>query len=314
MKYFDIQVNGYGGVDFNQDDLTPEGLHTACQAMQRDGVEGFLATIVTENLDRMCARLARMASLRENDPLAKKMLVGFHIEGPFLNDERGYRGAHPPDAIRPARTDDMKRLLDAAAGLTRLVTLAPERDARFAVIRLLARRGIAVAAGHCNPSRDELAGAIDAGLSMFTHLGNGTPQEIPRHDNIIQCALSFSDRLYFSLIADGVHLPTFVLGNFLRCIGRDRCLVTTDAIAPAGLGPGRYTMGRWNLLIGKDLAARSPDGSHLIGSAISMPKVEAFLRQNLGLKDKDLRKLLYTNPRRAIGLEPEQKTRKGKRD
>lgn len=302
MKYFDVQVNGYGGVDFNQQDVSPEGLHTACEMMHNDGVEGFLATVVTEDVEKMCTNLSRLVELRKQDSLVEKMMVGFHIEGPFINSEIGYRGAHPPDAVHPANPDEMKRLLDAAGGLTRIVTLAPEKDKKFTVTKLLAGQGVTVSAGHCNPSYEELQAAIDAGVRMFTHLGNGTPPEIPRHDNIIQCALSLSDRLYFSLIADGVHLPTFVLKNFFQCIGLDRCVITTDAIAPAGLGPGRYTMGRWNLLIGEDLVARSPDGSHLVGSAMSMPQAERFLREQLGLKDEDVRKLTCTNPKKAIGL------------
>ncbi|MBN1943745.1 MAG: N-acetylglucosamine-6-phosphate deacetylase [Phycisphaerae bacterium] len=302
MKYFDVQVNGYGGVDFNQEDVSPEGLHTACEMMAKDGVEGFLATIITEDVDKMCARLARLVELRRQDSLVENMLAGFHIEGPFLNDEAGYRGAHPPDAIHPADLEEMKRLLDAAAGLARIVTLAPEKDEKFAVTKFLAGRGVTVSAGHCNPSWEQLRAAVDAGLGMFTHFGNGTPPELPRHDNIIQRALSLSDRLYFSLVADGVHLPMFVLGNFLKCIGPDRCIVTTDAIAPAGLGPGRYTLGRWNLLIGEDLAARSPDGSHLVGSAMSMPQVETILRKRLGLSDTAVRKLTYKNPKQAVGL------------
>lgn len=302
MKYFDIQVNGYGGVDFNQEGLSPEDLHAACKTMKQDGVEGFLATVITEDIAQMCTCLARLVELREQDPLVEKMLVGFHIEGPFLNEEAGYRGAHPPDAIHPANLDEMKRLLAAAGGLTRIVTLAPERDKKFVVTKYLVKKGVTVAAGHCNPSREELQAAADAGLSLFTHLGNGTPPEMSRHDNIIQCALSLSDRLMFSLIADGAHLPMFVLKNFIQCIGLDRCIITTDAIAPAGLGPGRYTFGRWNLLIGEDRVARSPDGSHLVGSAISMPQAERNLRTHLGLGDKEIRKVMYKNPRKAIGM------------
>src|SRR5439155_6606646 len=100
--YFDIQVNGYGGVDFNQDDLTPEMLHRACERLLADGVSGILATIITEKLDLMCRRIARIVELREKDDLAKKLIAGIHVEGPFLNETPGYRGAHPHDAIQPA--------------------------------------------------------------------------------------------------------------------------------------------------------------------------------------------------------------------
>ena len=205
----------------------------------------------------MCARLANLARLRDADPLAKEIIAGFHIEGPFINETKGYVGAHPPDAVLPAGVDAMKRLLDAGAGLTRMVTLAPERDANFAVIAMLAKQRIHVSAGHCDPTLDQLRGAIDAGLTMFTHLGNGCPMQVHRHDNIIQRVLSVADKLLIGFIADGTHVPMFALANYLKVAGVENCYVVTDAIAPAGLGPGRYTLGRWELLIEEDMQSRA---------------------------------------------------------
>ena len=105
----------------------------------------------------------------------------------------------------------MKRLLDQAGGLARLVTLAPERDPDMKVIRHLVRQNVLVSAGHCNPSLDELRAAIDVGLSMFTHLGNGCPPLLERNDNIIQRVLSLRERLTICFIADGVHIPPMAL-------------------------------------------------------------------------------------------------------
>jgi N-acetylglucosamine-6-phosphate deacetylase len=195
----------------------------------------------------------------------------------------------------------MDRLLDAAGGLTRLVTLAPERDAGLAVTRHLAAQKITVAAGHCDPSLDELRAAIDAGLTVFTHLGNGCPMQMHRHDNIIQRALSLHERLWLCFIADGAHVAFPALGNYLRAAGLDRCVVVTDAIAPASLGPGRYTLGRWDLVIGPDLVARAPDGSHLIGAVVTMEQSVANLVERVGLSREDARRLTVTNPRRALG-------------
>ncbi len=300
--YFDLQVNGYGGVDFNRDGLTADELHRACERLERDGVGGCLVTIITERLDTMCRRLANLARLRDADPLAKRRLAGVHIEGPFINETDGYRGAHPRDAIRPATPDAMNRLLDAAAGLTRIVTLAPERDAAFKVTRLLAGQGIVVSAGHCDPSLDQLRAAMEAGLSMFTHLGNGCPMQLHRHDNIIQRALSLAGRLWLCFIADGAHVPFVALGNYLRLAGPERCVVVTDCIAPAGMGPGRYSLGRWDLEVGEDMVPRSPDGAHFVGSAITMKQSAANLRRCLGLPERVARELTCHNPRRAIGL------------
>ena len=101
-----------------------------------------------------------------------------------------------------------------------------------------------MSAGHCNASRDELRAAIDAGLSMFTHLGNGCPRTLDRHDNIIQRALGLRNRLTLCFIGDGVHVPYPALGNYLQLAGIDRAIVVTDAMAAARLRPGSYTLAR----------------------------------------------------------------------
>jgi N-acetylglucosamine-6-phosphate deacetylase len=299
--FFDLQVNGYAGVDFNQDQLDAGQLHHACERLEADGIAGFLATIITDDLSAMCRRLSRLAELYEADPLAKRLIAGIHIEGPFLNERDGYRGAHPLEAIRPADVESMARLLDAARGLTRIVTLAPERDPGLAVTRFLASRGIVVSAGHTDASIDELQAAIDAGLSMFTHVGNGCPMQMHRHDNVIQRALSLAGKLWLCFIADGAHVPFLALRNYVRLAGDDRAIVVTDAIAPAGLGPGRYTFGRWDLVVGDDMVPRAPDRSHLVGSGITMKQNANNLQHALGLPEGVVRKLTLENPRIAIG-------------
>jgi len=182
----------------------------------------------------------------------------------------------------------------------KLVTLAPERDPDLRVTKMLTNQGVIVSAGHTNASLDQLRGAIDAGLSMFTHVGNGCPMQMNRHDNIIQRALSLHEHLWLCFIADGVHVPPPALGNYLRAAGHDRSIVVTDAIAPAGLGPGRYTLGRWDLLIGEDMVARAPDGSHFIGSAGTMKNSVKVLREKVGMSEEICRQLTCENPRRAM--------------
>ena len=295
-------MNGYGGIDFNSDSLTVDQLHLACQKLTDDGVAAILATIITADLEAMAARLAAIVSFRERDPFIREMIPGFHIEGPFLNETPGYRGAHPAEHIVPADRQAVSGLLDAAGGLTRLVTLAPERDAGYQVTKMLASRGIVVSAGHTDASLDQLKGAIDAGLSAFTHVGNGCPMQLHRHDNVIQRALSLSDRLWLMFIADGAHVPWPALGNYLKAAGLDRSIVVTDAISAAGLGPGRYRLSHWDLLIGEDGVARAPDGSHLVGSAGTMPRTAANLQKHLGLTEEQIEMLMAKNPRKAMGM------------
>lgn len=301
--FYDIQVNGYGGVDFNQDGLSAEDMHRACQRLAADGVDGILATIITDSEPRMITRLRRIVELREKDSLARQLIVGIHIEGPFLNPQDGYRGAHPLDSIRPADAELTRRLLEAAQGLTRVFTLAPEQDPDCQVVKLLCNEGIIVSAGHTDTSLEQLQKAIQSGLSLFTHLGNGCPASLPRHDNIIQRALTVREDLWLCFIADGVHIPFFALQNYLELIGRHgKCLLATDAMAAAGLGPGKYQLGRWNVLVKEDLVARNENGSHLLGSALSMPRVAANLAKQLKLDDDYINDLLKSRPRQLLHL------------
>lgn len=299
---FDLQVNGYAGTDFNSDGLTAEGLHDACVALQADGVEGILATIITDELPAMERRVRRIVALRELDDLAKSIIAGFHLEGPFINPEKGYVGAHPPQAVRPATVEDAKRLCDAGQGLTRLVTLAPEKDAGFATTRWLSEQNICVSAGHCNPSLEVLKASTDNGLRMFTHVGNGCPMIMHRHDNIVQRALSLHDRLWLCFIPDGVHIEFFTLNNYLRSIGLERTIFVTDAISASRLGPGRFTLAGWDIVIGDDLVARSPDGSHFVGSTVTWPRIQENNTRDIGLSAPQLHQVAVKNPRMAIGL------------
>lgn len=303
--YVDLQVNGYGGVDFNQDQLIAEDLHRACQKLSADGVGSILATLITEDVEILCQRVRTLVNLREQDPLVKQIVAGIHLEGPFISPEPGYRGAHPLDAIRVANPDTMRRLLDAGNGLVRLVTLAPECDPHCAVTQLLVWQGITVSAGHTDASLEQLRAAIDHGLSMFTHLGNGCPAQLPRHDNIIQRALNLREHLWLCFIADGVHIPFFALKNYVQLAGAKHCIIVTDAIAPAGLGiethsPGNYTLGRWQLSIGADKVARAPDGSHFVGAVVTMKQSHDHLCQQLGLSSQECELMLSQNSTRAI--------------
>ncbi|TLD72014.1 N-acetylglucosamine-6-phosphate deacetylase [Phragmitibacter flavus] len=299
---FDLQINGYAGADFNSDQLNADALHHACQCLEQDGVFGILATIITDDLDAMCRRLRNLVQLISQDPLAQKIIAGIHIEGPFISPEPGYVGAHPARFVKPAHPDDAKRLLEAAGDLALLVTLAPELDTGFTTTQWLTSQGICVAAGHCNPTLDILNAACDHGLRMFTHLGNGCPKDLHRHDNIIQRALSLHERLWICFIADGVHIEPFALKNYLRAAGIDRSILVTDAISAARLGPGRHTLGSWELDIGEDLVARSPDNSHFVGSTITWPRMQTFALDQLCLDETQLHQLTFKNPLTALGV------------
>jgi N-acetylglucosamine-6-phosphate deacetylase len=298
-KYFDIQVNGYGGIDYNQNNLTLEGLRYSCSKLKKDNVEGIYATIITADFQDMILRIKKLVYLRTQDTLIYEIIKGIHIEGPFLNIADGYRGAHPKEHILKPNIDQLKELLDAADGLCRIFTLAPEMDPNNMLIKLLYSKGIIISAGHCNPSLDELKSAINAGLSMFTHLGNGCPQILARHDNIIQRVLSLKDDLKICFIADGIHIPFFALKNYLEIAGIENCIITTDAMAAAGAKAGRYTISNIELEVGVDRIVREPGKPNFAGSAIDMKSSAVNLKTEIGLSQKEITRLTYSNP---VGL------------
>ena len=298
MNPIDLQVNGYAGTDFCSANLTAEQLHQGCQALDADGFDGILATLITDSVDSLCAKLRNLVKLRDQDDLAKQRILGFHVEGPFLNPGTGYIGAHEPQHVSQATPDAASKLLDAGGGLVKLITLAPEQDPGGATTKFLSGQGVRVAAGHCNPSLDELSTAIDAGLSMVTHFGNGCPVDLPRHDNVLQRFLHFRKDLYFSFIPDGAHVPFFALRNYIDLIGLDRITMTTDAITAAGLGPGLHQLSGITVEVDEEGVARRPGSPNLAGSTLTLPRMLQCLEEGLALTEDECRKVLDENPRK----------------
>ena len=293
---FDLQVNGYAGFDFNGRPLSIDELSVLCHRLDQDGVKAILATVITAPLDQMVTRISALATAIENHPHLAKMIAGLHIEGPFINPETGYVGAHPPTSVRRANWEDCERILDAGRGLVRLWTLAPEMDADASVTERLAERGVKVAAGHSNASLEQLRRSIDRGLTLYTHLGNGCPAILPRHDNIIQRVLSLSDQLHITFIADGHHVPLYALQNYLRCVPTERVIIVSDCMSAAGLGPGTYPLGDQTVYVDQDLAAWSEDRTHFAGSATTLPQMQTILAERMGLSAEQTDLLTRLNP------------------
>jgi len=160
---------------------------------------------------------------------------------------------------------------------------------------------IVVAAGHCDPSIDQLNQSIDSGLQLFTHLGNGCPALLPRHDNIVQRVLSLSDKMAVSFIADGHHVPMFALANYLRCVPEGNAIIVTDAISAAGLPPGRYELADQIVEVDADRAAWAEGREHYAGCATTMPEMVNILKDRLQATDAQLQRWMINNPARLLG-------------
>ncbi len=302
--YIDLQVNGYAGVDFNADEVTDQQFSEACERLRNDGVAAILATIITASKDQMLARVSRIAEFCDAHPEDSRVIAGIHIEGPFISREPGYVGAHPPQAVTAADLDFTRRLLDAACGRVKLLTLAPEMDAGARVTGYLAKHGVIVAGGHSNASVQMLKQFIDAGLSMWTHLGNGCPGVLPRHDNIIQRVLSLAESLTISFIADGHHVPPLALGNYLKIVPTNRVVIVSDAMLAAGQGPGDYWFAEQTVHVDESGAAWSEDRTHLAGSAATLRQMESVLRHKLSANALQIGAWMRDNARALLALSP----------
>lgn len=237
--WFDLQVNGFAGYDINSADVEPATVAGMVRRLWQEGVARCCPTIVTQSFEHI-ARCARAVALAcEQDAQIAASVVGIHLEGPYISPLDGARGAHPREHIRPASWDEFARWQEAADGRIRLVSLAPETPGAFPFIRRLRQAGIVVGLAHTLATTDEIAAAVDAGATLSTHLGNGSPAMLPRHPNMIWDQLA-EDRLWASAIFDGHHLPASVMKVIARAKGVARTILVSDAVALARMPPGIY--------------------------------------------------------------------------
>jgi N-acetylglucosamine-6-phosphate deacetylase len=295
MDYVDLQVNGAFGVDFNSDEMTTEQFAMACNKLKEEGVVGFLPTIITDSIPAMKARIERIALAVREVPSLKPLVRGIHVEGPFLSPEIGFYGTHPPEHIQTANIDDAMQLLDAGDGMVQLVTLAPEQDPRFEVTARLARENVLVFAGHSNASFETLREAIDNGLVGFTHLGNGCVHQVDRQDNIMQRVLALRDRLFVTLIADGIHLPVWLLQSWLAVFGEHKCIIVSDSTSAAGMPPGEYYLSGQRIFVEENRRTRHWKHQYLAGSASTLRDMDLVLQSVASCPDAVRRRILGAN-------------------
>jgi N-acetylglucosamine-6-phosphate deacetylase len=296
----DLQINGYRGFDLNADALTPDTVIDLARAVLATGVTAFLPTIITAPEEKIVACLQAIAAARQREPWLHHMIPGVHVEGPHLSPQDGPRGAHPREHIRPLSIDEFDRWQRASGNLVTLVTVSPHWPDATAYIHALHERGILVSIGHTDASVEQIRAAVDAGATLSTHLGNGVAATLPRHPNLLWAQIA-EDRLAAMLIADGHHLPADTLKVMLRSKGLDRVILTSDAVALAGMPPGLYSTP-----VGGQVEL-TPDGrlclpgTRLLAGSVTPLKDTVALVANTQLSLADTLRLATVNPARLLG-------------
>jgi N-acetylglucosamine-6-phosphate deacetylase len=253
--FVDLQVNGFGGVDFLEADGA--GFRQAGEALLETGVTSYLPTLITAPEDQITAAV-REAGAANGGP----RIAGVHLEGPFLAARR--LGTHPASARRDPDAALLERLL--GAGPVRLVTLAPELPGAEALIDLLQARGITVSAGHTDATAAEANAAFDRGVRTVTHLFNAMRPFRHRDPGVSGAALARGD-VVVQVILDGIHLAPETAKVVWRAAAGRMALVT-DAVAGAGLDDGSYSLGGFEVQI-RDGVTSGPEGV-LAGSTLTM--------------------------------------------
>jgi N-acetylglucosamine-6-phosphate deacetylase len=299
--FFDPQVNGLVGVDFNSPRLTPEGLHQAARSLVSTGVTRFLPTLITSSHEKMIHQLKIMTDALRNDSLLQKMCLGIHLEGPYISPEDGPRGVHLREFVRLPKWEELERFQEVCEGRIKCMTLAPEVKGAIPFIKKAVARGMVIGIGHTNAPEEDLEEAVQAGARLSCHLGNATPKPSPRHQNPIQKQLAM-DQLMVSIITDGVHLPPYVVKNYIRAKGIDRIILTTDSMAGAGASPGRYTLGDLEVEVGPDRKALLVGTSRLAGSTLTMDRAMTNVIRFAGI---DLASAIQMAAKNAQKLFPE---------
>jgi N-acetylglucosamine-6-phosphate deacetylase len=294
-SFFDVHIHGAAGHDVME--ATSEALDTMGTFLASRGTSAYLATTVTASLD---------ATLRALDGLANQIAklpepgrarpLGIHLEGPFLSHQK--RGVQPPEHLLAPSIATFDRLIDAAHGHVRLMTIAPELPGAIELTAHATSRGIRVSVGHSNATASETRAAIAAGAVSATHTFNAMRPLDHREPGILGTVLT-DDDLYAELICDGVHTDPEIVRLWWKAKGPERAILVTDAMAAAGMPEGEYQLGGFPVHVE---SGRATARGVLAGSVLTLDRALANFIQFTGANIEQALPLLSSNPAAMTGL------------
>ena len=292
--FIDTQVNGGGGVLFN-DSPTVETIRTIGEAHRRFGTTGYLPTLISDDLHVIRAGIEAVdAAIAEGVP----GVLGIHIEGPFLNQQR--KGIHDADKIRELDEEGLAVLTSAKSGRT-LVTVAPECSTPVMIERLI-DAGVIVSAGHSDATYAQMKVAIGAGLSGVTHLFNAMSQLTSREPGVVGAALE-SEEVWCGIIVDGHHVDPVTLKLALRTKPHDKFMLVTDAMPSVGTEAEEFLLQGKRISV-RDGALRDETG-RLAGSHLDMASAVRNAVETLGLSVVEAVRMASATPAAFLDLSGE---------
>jgi N-acetylglucosamine-6-phosphate deacetylase len=310
----DNQVNGFAGVSFNytEGELDKEGIRKITRELWKKGVTTYFPTL-TSNSNKVMIQILSLLATEKNDEALHGSVPGYHLEGPYLSPEDGYRGAHPLKFVRNPDWNEFLEFYKASDKSVLTITLAPELPGAMEMIRKCTAMGIVVAIGHHNASKAIIDLAVMNGARISTHLGNGCANMINRHDNPLWPQLA-NIQLKASLICDGFHLRDEEIAVFYKAKGIENTIITSDVTRFATLPPGTYKNEDGETVeLTKEGMLRYPAQNVLFGSVLPVSRGVVHMMEVTGCTLADAIRMASANPASLYGLNDRGTLEPGKR-
>ena len=300
-----IDVHTHGAYGFDTNDAEPEGLRDWMKRIPEEGVTAILPTTVTQMPEVLTEALRNVAAVVKEGYEGAEIL-GVHFEGPYLDME--YKGAQPPEAIATAAVEQFKMYQEAAEGLIKYITMAPEHDRNFALTRHCRETGVVVSMGHSSATYEQAMLGIANGATSMTHVYNGMTPYHHRKPGLVGAAFRVRD-IYGEIICDGCHSHLAALNNYFQAKGRDYGIMVSDSLRAKHCPPGgSYQLGGHDIEIGEDGLARLKGTDTIAGSTLNMNKgLNILVEKALVPLDAAINSCTL-NPARCLGVDD----RKGK--
>jgi N-acetylglucosamine-6-phosphate deacetylase len=299
--FIDVHIHGAGGHDVM--DASAEALTAITTSAARRGTTSLVATTVTASEESTCKAVDAVAAwmrrrTRESaggTPSAE--ILGVHFEGPFIS--RARRGIHPPEWIVPPSIPLLERLVAAARGSARILTLAPELPGAAELIAEARKAGLVISLGHTDASYAEAMAAISRGARHAAHVFNAMRPFSHRETGVLGAILT-SSSVTAELIADGVHVDDAAIRVLVASKGPQGVILVSDATAATGMPDGKFTLGTIEFTVAGGVS-RNSEGK-LAGSTLTLDRALRHML-DLGIPLRDVLPMLTSNPARLLGLE-----------
>jgi N-acetylglucosamine-6-phosphate deacetylase len=293
----EVHIQGAGGADIL--DGTEEALIKMAKTLARLGTTSYLGTTVVKPKENN-AHL-RFARKYVNKKTGGAYLLGFHLEGPFINPKK--KGGLDPNSIYDSSPEKLDEIYEVLGDTLKMMTIAPEMPWNHEAIKSLREHNVIASIAHSDATYDEAKKGIEVGINHVTHIFNAMPSLLHRTPGPI-AAIFENKTITAQIIGDGHHLHPSIVKTIYRMIGGDRCICITDGMQAMGLPEGKYVY-NGKEYTSKDGAAKYDDGT-LIGSTMSLLNIAFKFQQFTGCTFETAINTVTINPAKLLGIEKQK--------